>query len=122
VIFLRAAKNYRRLDKTMDLLSYFSMGSWSFEQDNVLELWDQMGKEDKKMFKFRMEDVDWVKYGRDSALGARMYLLKETPDTIPKAKKKLKIMFVVHYAVVALFWYSLYKFMMYVASSLYGHF
>ncbi|KAJ3618770.1 hypothetical protein MTP99_005583 [Tenebrio molitor] len=117
-----AAKNYRRLDKTMDLLSYFSMGSWSFEQDNVLELWDQMGKEDKKMFKFSMEDVDWVKYGRDSTLGARMYLLKETPDTIPKAKKKLKIMFVVHYAVVALFWYSLYKFMMYVASSLYGHF
>jgi fatty acyl-CoA reductase len=122
VIFLRAAKNYRRLDKTMDLLSYFSMDSWSFEQDNVLELWDQMGKEDKKMFKFSMEDVDWVKYGQDSTLGARMYLLKETPDTIPKAKKKLKIMFVVHYAVVALFWYSLYKFMMYVASSLYGHF
>ncbi|XP_068901505.1 fatty acyl-CoA reductase wat-like [Tenebrio molitor] len=117
-----AVKNYRRLDKMMDLISYFSMRSWSFEQDNVLELWDQMGKEDKKMFKFSMEDTDWVKYARDSISGARMYLLKETLDTIPKGKKKLKIMFVVHYAVVALFWYLLYKFLMFVASYLYKNF
>ncbi|CAH1381643.1 unnamed protein product [Tenebrio molitor] len=117
-----AVKNYRRLDKMMDLISYFSMRSWSFEQDNVLELWDQMGKEDKKRFKFSMEDTDWVKYARDSISGARMYLLKETLDTIPKGKKKLKIMFVAHYAVVALFWYLLYKFLMFVASSLYKNF
>jgi fatty acyl-CoA reductase len=121
-LFLRAVKNYRRLDKMMDLISYFSTRSWTFEQDNVLELWDQMGKDDKKMFKFSMKDTDWIKYTRDSILGGRMYLLKETLDTIPKGKKKLKILFVVHYAVVALFWYSLYKFLMFVASSLYGNF
>ncbi|KAJ3618772.1 hypothetical protein MTP99_005584 [Tenebrio molitor] len=117
-----AVKNYRRLDKMMDLISYFSIRSWTFQQDNVLELWDQMGKDDKKMFKFSMEDTDWIKYARDSILGARMYLLKETLDTLPKGKRKLKIMFVVHYAVVALFWYLLYKFLMFVASSLYGNF
>jgi fatty acyl-CoA reductase len=81
-----------------------------------------MGKEDKKMFKFDMEDVHWVKYGRDIMFGIRMYLLKETLDTIPKGQKKLKIMFVVHYAVVALFWYLLYKILMFVANSLYGNF
>ncbi|KAJ3619069.1 hypothetical protein MTP99_005856 [Tenebrio molitor] len=117
-----AVKNYRRLHKAMDLISYFAIRRWSFEQDNVLELWDQMGNEDKKMFNFNMEDTDWVKYNRDSILGLRMYLLKETLDTIPKGKKKLKILCVVHYAVVALFWYSLYKFLMFVASSLYVYF
>jgi fatty acyl-CoA reductase len=81
-----------------------------------------MKNEDKKMFNFNMEDTDWVKYNRDSILGLRMYLLKETLDTIPKGKKKLKILCVVHYAVVALFWYSLYKFLMFVASSLYVYF
>jgi fatty acyl-CoA reductase len=122
ILFLRAVKNYRRLHKAMDLISYFAIRRWSFEQDNVLELWDQMRNEDKKMFNFNMEDTDWVKYNRDSILGLRMYLLKETLDTIPKGKKKLKILCVVHYAVVALFWYSLYKFLMFVASSLYVYF
>ncbi|KAJ3618778.1 hypothetical protein MTP99_005590 [Tenebrio molitor] len=117
-----AVKNYRRLNNMMDLISYFSTRRWTFEQDNVLELWDQMGKDDKKMFKFSMEDTDWVEYIRNNILGARMYLLKETPDTIPRAKKKLKIMFFVHYAVVAFFWYLLYKFLMFVASSFYGNF
>ncbi|CAH1381636.1 unnamed protein product, partial [Tenebrio molitor] len=50
-----AVKYYRRLNKMMDLISYFLTRSWSFEQDNVSELWEQMGKEDKKMFKFDME-------------------------------------------------------------------
>ncbi|XP_063930462.1 fatty acyl-CoA reductase wat-like [Zophobas morio] len=105
-----AVKSYRRLNKMLDLISYFSTRSWVFDNDNVMGLWNHMNEEDKRSFFFSMEKVDWNEYAHASCMGARLHLLKDTPDTIPKGERKIKIMFVLHYTVIALLWYLLYKF------------
>ncbi|EFA07221.2 fatty acyl-CoA reductase wat [Tribolium castaneum] len=106
-----AVKGYARLHKTLDLIAWFSTRTWDFDDNNILKLWSEMGEEDKKIFDFNMEKLNWDAYLRDSAFGMRYFLLKESLETVPEAKRKLRIMFVAHYAIIILFWFLMYKLM-----------
>ncbi|PSN39594.1 hypothetical protein C0J52_06906 [Blattella germanica] len=69
-------------------LQFFTTRSWSFSNKNCLALRARTLKEDKKEFFLdHVEDVNPVAHFRNCAIGARKYLLKEHPDTIPQSKK-----------------------------------
>ncbi|XP_063930312.1 fatty acyl-CoA reductase wat-like [Zophobas morio] len=73
-------KNYGRLDRLLSAVLYFCTGSWNFEDHNVMELWNAMADEDKTLFCFNMERVDYDIYIRNSVIGTRLYLFKETRE------------------------------------------
>ncbi|XP_063924651.1 fatty acyl-CoA reductase wat-like [Zophobas morio] len=104
-----AVEKYRRLNRTLDLLAYFGTKTWKFDDGNVVELWNDMNDADKRQFCFNMENIDFNSYGRHLVMGARYYLFHETPATIPKAKRKMNMLFFVHYTVIGVFWYILFK-------------
>ncbi|XP_044263414.1 fatty acyl-CoA reductase wat-like [Tribolium madens] len=108
-----AVKSYARLHKVLDLIAWFSTKTWQFDDGNVITLWNEMSEEDKKIYEFNMEKLNWNEYIRDCAYGMRHFLLKESLDTIPEGKRKIKIMFVAHYAIIALFWFLMYKLMLF---------
>ncbi|KAJ3646752.1 hypothetical protein Zmor_024325 [Zophobas morio] len=105
-----AVKAYAKIDKVLMLISYFSTQNFDFDEDNVQDLWTEMSEDDKTLFNFSMEDLQWKKYLDMCALGFRKYILKEPPVVSTKTYVKLFTVTIAHYLVVAMFYYLLYKF------------
>ena len=76
-----------------EMLSYFWMKQWKFHSENTRALLNtikEYSQYDSDHFKFDVELVDWKLMTRNSWIGGRRYLLKESDDNIPKAKRRLK--------------------------------
>ncbi|XP_044763431.1 fatty acyl-CoA reductase wat-like [Coccinella septempunctata] len=104
-------KGYKKINKFMDVLSYFALREWRFQNHNLQNLWDRMPPEDKKQFHFSMKDFDWDTYFHFYVRGGRAYLLKDPLDTIPKGRVKYWKLFFAHYALIAVLLFIFYKFL-----------
>ncbi|XP_063930172.1 fatty acyl-CoA reductase wat-like [Zophobas morio] len=109
----RIVQRYTRINRVLEMSSYFATRDWTFDEDNVISLWKGMSDEDKKIFKFNVKITDWYAYFRNCALGKRLYLLNDPIDTVPKGQKKLKVLFVLHYAVIILLCYFMFATLMF---------
>ena len=90
LIFSRATKIIKLITQQANVLSYFTSQEWSFDEDRFMNLWKKMGDEDKKIFPFHIDAIDWDKYLCSCVLGIRVYLFKDPITTLPKAKTSLK--------------------------------
>ncbi|KAI4454820.1 male sterility protein 2-related [Holotrichia oblita] len=79
-------KLYSKIHKFLDVLSYFSTKEWKCRDDNVMKLWCKMNERDRELFPFNMALVQWTTYFKSYMLGIRKYLLKDSENTIPKAR------------------------------------
>ncbi|XP_039282880.1 fatty acyl-CoA reductase wat [Nilaparvata lugens] len=85
----QALKIYQKIYKFSTVISYFANNQWKFHNDRVKSLWSKMSDGDRKDFNFDMESVNWDKFAQDNVRGIRIYLFKDTPDTIPTGKRKM---------------------------------
>uniref|UniRef100_T1ITA3 Fatty acyl-CoA reductase n=1 Tax=Strigamia maritima TaxID=126957 RepID=T1ITA3_STRMM len=69
------------------ILKTFLTKEWSFSNNNMMELWNSLSAEDRKIFLFDVKQIDWPIYIKNSVLGCKQYLLKESLDTVPSTKK-----------------------------------
>lgn len=83
-------KIQKRIDKEVDLIAFFTTNEWKFEDNNVRALLRQMNKTDRDQFRIDTGAIEWDKYMEDYCLGIRKYLIKQNPETIPKARKHLQ--------------------------------
>ncbi|KAK9306408.1 hypothetical protein QLX08_002921 [Tetragonisca angustula] len=88
-----------KLEKATKYLEYFTMQQWSFRDDNVRELNEQLSPEDRQIFAFDVRQIDWSLYLEHYILGIRHFLLKENPDTLPAARVHLRKLYWIHKAV-----------------------
>ncbi|KAJ3641733.1 hypothetical protein Zmor_028214 [Zophobas morio] len=102
-----ASKMRKQIAEQVSVLSYFTVREWNFDDDRFMNLWKKMGDEDKKIFPFYVNTMDWNKYLSNCILGIRL-LFKDPISTLPHAKAKFKIMSSFYYTIVALFYYFLY--------------
>ncbi|KAL9893884.1 fatty acyl-CoA reductase wat-like isoform X1 [Glossina fuscipes] len=107
----RMTRTYQKIHKTSSYLRYFTENSWTFDTSNTKYLWSLMNSQDQRLYNFDMVSFDWSQYAVNSLVGMRKYLAKEEPDTIPKAKKLMRrlyiLNFVVHSFVCATFFWLL---------------
>ncbi|XP_044261426.1 fatty acyl-CoA reductase wat-like [Tribolium madens] len=92
-----AVQNIKRLDLALNLVTYFTINSFSFKHDNVDKLWKQMNDQDKNLYSFDMSTLDWSSYIRSFVIGGRVYLLKDPLETIPEGHKKVQFLAVAYY-------------------------
>lgn len=81
-----------RMHAGFEMLSYFWMKEWKFHSENTRNLIDilkQSSEYDYNQFPFDVSVVDWQRMTQNSWTGGRRYLLKESDDNIPKAKRRL---------------------------------
>lgn len=69
--------------------SYFPVREWNFHNDYVTSLWERLPENDKKLFNFDMSSVDWNLLFKNKLNGIRTFLFKDTPDTLPAARRKM---------------------------------
>ncbi|KAL3271470.1 hypothetical protein HHI36_021956 [Cryptolaemus montrouzieri] len=105
----KMVKGYEKINKFMNVLSYFTLREWKFYNKNVQNLWQKMGEEDRRLFQFSMTNFDWNNYIIYYTRGLRVYLLKDPLETIPKGKIKHRKLFVAHYTLIALLAFLFYK-------------
>lgn len=84
----RLLKTYKKIHKFANVISFFCTNKWKFTNDNVQELWRNLNDEDKKLFYFDMESLDWEEYISEYMKGMRVYLFKDELNNAPAARKK----------------------------------
>lgn len=80
-----------RIWQGLEVLQYFTTHKWTFKNEKFLAVRDGMHKDDKERFLidfYAMEDAEYLKY---VILGARLYCIKDPLETLPRAKRTLKM-------------------------------
>lgn len=84
----RLLKTYKKIHKFANVISFFCTNDWIFTNDNVQKLWRNLNDEDKKLFYFDMQSLDWTEYITEYMKGMRVYLFKDDLSNAPQARKK----------------------------------
>lgn len=84
-------KVQQKISDGLRVLQYFTMRRWDFTNDRLLGLRESMNDVDRREFNMDFEKMEINDYFKKCILGARQYCLHENPDTIPKARKTLKV-------------------------------
>lgn len=72
-------------------LEKFIFNEWKFNNPRLLQLNESLSPDDKELFTLDIKTLVWVDYFCDLTQGVRMYLSKESPKSLPKARSKDKM-------------------------------
>ncbi|XP_034296280.1 fatty acyl-CoA reductase 1-like [Pantherophis guttatus] len=86
----RMMKLFTRLDKTLNLLEYFTSNSWDWSYENTSMLLKELNPKDKTLFCFDICQLTWSEYMEDYCLGTKKYLLNEDMTRIPAARQYIR--------------------------------
>lgn len=78
------------------MLEKFIFTEWKFHNKNTLVLIKTMSPVDQKQFNIDIATLKWEDYFINLAQGVRQYLNNESPKNLPAARKKDKVLFVMH--------------------------
>lgn len=81
---------YRKLHKFTNVISYFSLQSWKFHDNNTKSLVKKLSKVDRELFKFDVAKLDWNEYFLSYVIGIRVFIFKDPLETLPEAEKHYK--------------------------------
>lgn len=79
-----------KLAKAVDCLEYFTTHQWRFRNENVRKLTQSLSEKDRNAFQIDVSTVVWEDYVERYVLGFREFLFKQSPDTLPSARRKLQ--------------------------------
>ncbi|XP_037820920.1 uncharacterized protein LOC119609941 [Lucilia sericata] len=109
ILFLLGQKRFmirvqNRVQIGLGVLQFFTMRAWNFKSKAYELLWENLSEEDKIIFNMNMDTVDNIEEYMISCIqGGRQYLMKESPDTLPKARRQLKFMYLLDRTCKAVF-------------------
>lgn len=89
--FLRLCRVQRRIQNGFEVFEYYTNHVWDFDNANVLYLRAKLTEEETLKYKIDGHGVDIVEYFLNCVKAARLYILKETDDTIPAARRHMKM-------------------------------
>lgn len=84
-VLRRLVKTYKRIHRFMNVIEFFAMRQWDYQQDNLGNMWNRLSEKDKDIFFFDMRQLDWDLFLQHYFRGIRQYLLKDPLETIPQA-------------------------------------
>ncbi|XP_023234534.1 fatty acyl-CoA reductase 1-like isoform X1 [Centruroides sculpturatus] len=85
----RFVELYKRMLRAMSILQYFTTNEWTFYNDNLSELRDELQGNDKKTFNFDLRHINMSVYLENYVRGLRRFILHEDDATLPAARRKL---------------------------------
>ncbi|XP_025602191.2 fatty acyl-CoA reductase wat-like [Athalia rosae] len=98
----RFYKIFLKGSKLMSVVSYFTLNDWDFRNHRTQNLWDRLKPEDKEIFPFSMRELNWPIYIKDYCYGIRRYLARDGDETIPQARRRQTVLYIIH-CIVRLF-------------------
>ncbi|CAH1394511.1 unnamed protein product [Nezara viridula] len=83
-----------KIQAGLDVLQYFTTREWKFKNEKLLALRSSLNSFDREKFTLDFEKIDMKQYMTSAILGARHFLLKEDPNSIPRSRMILKLLYV----------------------------
>lgn len=94
-----------RIQKGFDVFEYYANNQWDFKNTSALYIRPLLNERERREYKVDGEGIDFIEYFTDCVKAARVYILNEMPDTIPAARRHMRVMYWVDWAANILFWY-----------------
>lgn len=79
----------RRIQKGFDVFEYYANNQWDFDNANMVYTRKIMNDTEKKAFPIEDKDIDVNEYFEDCIRAARKYVLNQSDDTIPAARRHM---------------------------------
>lgn len=100
----------KKISTGLKLLQYYTTKDWDFRNEKFQRLSDNLNQIDQDVFDTSVSQVNWEQYIRGYIIGMRTYILGESVETIPKAKKVLRRLYILDRATkyticLLLFWF-----------------
>lgn len=73
------------------MFEYYANKQWDFNNENFVALRRKMNAKERKIFKIDGVDLDIDEYIVDCIHAARMYILNEPPETLPAARRHMRV-------------------------------
>lgn len=80
---------YDRAHRAISCLDFFMTHQWRFVSENPIRLLDYLSESDRRTFYFDVRQISWDSYIETYVIGARRYILKDNPSTLPAARRNL---------------------------------
>lgn len=88
---LRLWKIQRKISKAFGLLEYYTSNQWDFNNEQALEARKLMNETERNIYRVEVQNLDLEEYIYNSIHGARLYVLKEGDETLPTARRHMKM-------------------------------
>jgi fatty acyl-CoA reductase len=86
---------HERIAKGMEVLEYYANNQWDFDNKHAIIIRARMNETELKKYKVDAKGIDIYKYFEHCILGARRYLLKQTDDMLPSARRMMTVMYII---------------------------
>nr|XP_012220659.1 PREDICTED: putative fatty acyl-CoA reductase CG5065 [Linepithema humile] len=84
---------HRRIMKGFEVLEYYGNNQWDFVNNHVLDIRKKINETEKRLYQVHGDDMDIDAYFEDCIRAARIYILNEPPETLPAARRHLRVMY-----------------------------
>ncbi|XP_022180348.1 fatty acyl-CoA reductase wat-like [Myzus persicae] len=92
---------YRKMHKFSDVISYFSLKSWTFNDNNTRSLIQKLSKLDQTLFRFDLTKLSWNEYFKKHVIGIRMYIVKDPMETLSEGRKWNQKLCIAYYTLLS---------------------
>uniref|UniRef100_A0A1B0ARB9 Fatty acyl-CoA reductase n=1 Tax=Glossina palpalis gambiensis TaxID=67801 RepID=A0A1B0ARB9_9MUSC len=97
---------------SLNTLEKFIFTEWHYSNKHTMALAKNISAQDQERFFLDIAELNWDEYFENTIMGVREYLSKESPKTLPAARRKDKILLGIHVVVQLGFYYGLWKIFM----------
>ncbi|XP_075162295.1 fatty acyl-CoA reductase wat-like [Haematobia irritans] len=87
-------KIHKKTYNLAEIIRHFVINNFTFGISNTRKLWHAMSVSDQSLYNFNMRTFDWEPYIQKQVLGLRHFIAKDSPESIPQAKQRLKRFYV----------------------------
>lgn len=105
----RLSKVYNKIYKLIGVYGYFMMHNWKFDDGNLVDMYKGLSPFDQIIFNCDIQNLSWDRFLINWCIGIRKYIVKNDFIRTNYAKKKQRILRVIHYIVTPLYLYALWK-------------
>ncbi|XP_034945485.1 putative fatty acyl-CoA reductase CG5065 [Chelonus insularis] len=103
----------KKVNRVAESARVFCTNEWQFSCNNVQYLIELLKTaSDKDNFHLDVREIEWDNYIQKYILGMRQYLLKDTPETLPKARNQIRkfywIQKSIQFIIILILWLLIY--------------
>ncbi|XP_076618338.1 fatty acyl-CoA reductase 1-like [Colletes latitarsis] len=98
----------RRIQKGFEVFEYYANNQWDFENSNASTVRDLFNPVEYEKYQLHGNDMDIDAYFETCIRAARIYILNELPETLPAARRHLRVMYWVDVLTKTLFFVLLF--------------
>uniref|UniRef100_A0A336M2M5 Fatty acyl-CoA reductase n=1 Tax=Culicoides sonorensis TaxID=179676 RepID=A0A336M2M5_CULSO len=91
-------RTQKKIWNNMKFFDYFLQHQWKWENKNLLDLYNRMSLQDRYTFNFDAKKIDYTTYIGNWIFGYRKFILKQSDESLPLAKRKYKMLYYIDFA------------------------